>query len=543
VVVLASSGYGQIRSMSGQLLYQYRWEEFLSGDIRTTNLNQSPTFGLGVQGMVVSPYLLTFELRTNLFANFSRAQGGDNTVTGKQYTWNYYDLNLGLLQNSPVSAVVSARDALTESSSDFRHDETGVMKRRYQRQDVRIAVNRVPSLPSILFVYSRNHDYSLSPAIPFDMTLHNYSLNLSSSTTEGSVFVSGSINDNWDAYANTRLRYSTLHFLGSRVYGDDENLNVDLDYDKFESSIHLNGGVGYTTRINNKYSSITSVHGRSNSGPAYHSVAMGASQSLNFVQDSHYRYGLSVSGQYGRDVYTVENVSSATTGTALAASGSVQHMRSIGRFSVSNGLSGGVSLENFEHARSGFSVGLSNGVQTTVKDYRISVNERAALTQRQDGVNQISLTNSASADITGDLWYNVQGQVFVNFNTSHFAGSAISLPDRRDASLIWRLNSSFHSIIPFTIGLSGSTNWYFSAYAGKTYGWSLTVNSPRFFLQRLSMNYTLTRAYDYYYGREAISNNLGLNYRWRSVTLELRLNQYNLVDRHREVWFSILRPF
>jgi hypothetical protein len=542
VAVLFSTGYGQIRSMNGQLLYQARWEDFLSGGVSSTNLNQSPTLGLGVQGIVVSPYLLTFELRTNLFANFSRAQAGGNAITGKQYTWNYYDLNLGFLQNSSVSAVLSARDALSEASTDYRRNEIGVMKRRYQRQDARVSLNKILSLPSILFAYSRNHEYSITALSPFEVTQNTYSVNLSSSNSLGSIFVSGSINDNWDAYAGTRMKYTDLHFQGSRMFSTDENLNVDLDYDKFESSVHLVGGAAYATKIDNKYYSTSSVHGRSNSGPLYHTMAVGASQSLSFVQDSHFRLGFSLGGQYARDVYTVANVPSATTAAALSAGGSVQHTRALGRFNITNDLNAGLSLENYQRFGSSVSFGFANGIQTTVKSYRVSLNQRTGYVYHSDGVNQTMLTNSASGDITGTIRYNLQGQVFAIYNASHSPGSTI-VRGRKDLSLVWRLNSSFNSFIPFTVGLSGNTNWYYSEHTGRTYGWSLTVMSARFFVQQLSMNYALTRNFDYYYDREAISNNLGFNYRWRSLTMELRLNQYDRIDRHREVWFSIVRPF
>jgi hypothetical protein len=541
--MVCSTGFSQISSVSGQLQYQYRSEDFRSGDLSTTSTNQSPMINLGTKGFVVSPYILTFDLQTNIFGNYSSAGDGVNKVSGKQYTWNYYDLNLGLLQNLPIATSFNARDAVSESSSDLNRDATGVTKFRYQQQGMNVVANRISFLPAIQFSYLRSHEWSLTSANPVDQLRNGYSMNLSSMGKNGSVTVSGAINDNLERYTNTHLRYYTLHIQGNQFNENNDNLDVSLDYDKFDNLVNISGDVSYRTTLDKKFASFSSLHGRNNSGPAFQSSATGVSQSFGYVQNEHYRYNVGFGGQYGTDVYTIADAPAPINNYVISTSAAMAHTRALGRFSITNDLTGGMSLQNYQYAKTMVSVGFSNGVQTSLGNYRIALNEGSAYSHLKDGIDRTTIDHSASLSVTGDLFRGIQGQVTTNYHNSHLIDTSIGSPSRQDANLYWRLNGMFYTFIPLTVSLGGTTNWYFSEFSGKTYGWTLTVGSPRFFMQNLIMNYSLTRTYDHYYGREAMTNNLGFGYRWRSVTMDLRINDYRLVNQRRELWFSISRPF
>ena len=77
----------------------------------------------------------------------------------------------------------------------------------------------------------------------------------------------------------------------------------------------------------------------------------------------------------------------------------------------------------------------------------------------------------------------------------------------------------------------------------RTFTWSVQAGTPSFLLNGLSLNYQISRAYDFMTRQTVINQALLANYQWRAIALQLRLTDFRYIDRKRELWLEIIRPF
>jgi hypothetical protein len=190
-----------------------------------------------------------------------------------------------------------------------------------------------------------------------------------------------------------------------------------------------------------------------------------------------------------------------------------------------------------------FGAGISNNINAHALGFDLSVRHSISSGVQYDGDRTTSVSNVADVTANGRLWQRIVSTTAANYRDDRYTGEGTQYRNYRLFLVRQSLRTSYYYVIPFSVELSGSVNWYLSGISGRTYGWTFQFQSGSFFLRGLGFNYLYNRTYDPYYLFEVVNQSARMTYRWRTISLEMRLAQFNAVERRREVWFSIVRPF
>ena len=178
-----------------------------------------------------------------------------------------------------------------------------------------------------------------------------------------------------------------------------------------------------------------------------------------------------------------------------------------------------------------------------MKDFDLSASHSIGAGVQYNSVRTTNVSNIADARVSGRLWSVIRSSTTLNYRDDRFAGHALEFRDYRLISLRQSFKTSGYYLVPFSAELSGTLNWYSRAANGRTYGWTLQFQSGSFFVRGLGLDYRYTRSYDLFYRFEVTDQSARLTYQWRMVSLEMRLSELRTLDRRRQIWFSIIRPF
>ncbi len=540
--VLTGGVRGQITSISGELRYQHQYQDVLSGDILSRSLRQSPMLSLNAGGNIIAPQLVLFNLSTSLAADFNDTRSGLYSFQGKQYLWDYYNLSMGLLQYSPVKVNIMARENVLKARSDQGVSDilsTGV---RRQEQQVELSTYKIKALPSTSIAYGRDRSWSID-GTPYNQINERYSLGMSTSNGGSSVALNGSISDMREQYSGLRSRYSTLQFFATRNFGEDNRLDIDADYDRYDDFSVMSGNGTFTGSLNEQVRLYSSVYARNSSSAFSSSDYIGVSQGVQVLQDPNWRYSASVSVKKGKDVRLVRGERRKDQTFEWSNTASVQNTRALGFGNLSNSLSVSYSRQRFLVDQQSLSGGFSSGIQSTVGPMSITAGYGLSGGVIVDGGRRYRINNTFNLTSGGTVTARLQSETSVYYNDDRYSGNVGYFNNQRSLQARQSFVAPFTVLIPFNLAAGGSVTWLYYGLVGRTYGWNVTFNSSSFFLMGLSAYYRYSRTFDPYYVRESVEQNLQFKYQWRALLFEIRLREYRVRDRIREFWFSLARPF
>jgi hypothetical protein len=538
----AMTAASQMRSITGEIRYEHQYQDILSGGILSTALRQSPRFSLQTGGVILRPELATFDLRTALAWDLGTGKTRDQSVSTRQFSWDSYDLNVALLQYSPVKINASARDNLLKTRSDNGLAETFSTGVRRQEQRFNVSTYKLTALPSTTVGFDRTRTYSTT-GDPFDQVVQRLSLGMSTANGSSAMSVSAGISRSHERVSGLRNTYGTVQFNANKDFTEDDQLDITADYDRYDdfatlgTTANFRGLAGEATRL------FTSVFGRTSVSRITSSLYYGASQGVQITAGEHWQFGGTLSSRAGRDTRMTATGENRETTFDWAGNTSVQHSRETVLGMMQNAASVSYREQKLGEEHRGLSGSVSNGLSRTFGLYAFAIGHGLSGGIAMNGSRRYSVGNTGTFTFTAAYPSRLWLQTSANYSDERYSGDVGRFRNRRMLMARQGLTTPVVFLFPFSLSAGASVTWYFAGITGKAYGWYGSFTTGSFFVRGLAATYRYNRTYDPYFLREAVEQTAEFRYQWRSVFLELRLREYSILDRRREVWFSIGRPF
>lgn len=543
-IVLYYPLYSQITSINGELRYDHQYQDAKSSSLYSSYVRKNPQLVLGTSGYIYSPYIASFSLRTSLNASYNSANSGGLFYSSKQYFFNFYDLNLDVLTNYVLKFNFSARDARVESNNNLYNFGSGLSKYRQQQQGFSVSTERISFLPTTNFVYRRTHNWSEVPFINFNETQNEYNLNFVSAGLNSSVSVNGSLNDSYEKFSGRSFKYFLIRLNGNKEFDKNRRMDVNAEYYKYDNSMALSGSGVLAQLVGEKFRMNSTLSARNFTTSSSYAFFGGLGQNVQYLYNENFNFFLNMNGQVNQDIYKTENVQNKNYDRNLGSSFSFSHMRNIAPISFSNNVSVSYSHQSGSFASRSTSVGLNNSIQSSYSDFNISGNQEISYSRVRGYLGREEINNSANITVSGILPYNIHSQTGIDYRDERLLNNLELRRKLRMLRFQQQLNTSMYYYIPFSIGLSGNVNMSLNNNSYQTYGWNLYLSSSNFFLTNLTMGYRFSWTSNPYNQRNAtIEQAAEFTYQWRALSFQLRLQEFRYIDRRREIWFSVTRPF
>lgn len=533
--------YGQLGRIDGQLRYEHHYQDFLYGDNLTTVLVKNPVLDLRMRGSVLSPRILAYSLFSSLNVNFITTNSDFFSYSSTQYSWNRYNLILSVLPYSPVKLTLAARENAYDlkSESDYSTDHSAD---RQQEQRAEISVHQIAWLPTLSLSYVRNRSFA-AIGFPYDVVNQTLTFTATGATdTTGSYGLTATMVDLRDRLGRGYDRFFTMQFSAARALSEKHGVTINSDYEKYTGYSVLAGSVVYSGVVTNRLRVSTALSGSTALSTYAQSRSISLSQSASYLINQNFQCGLGVSGFLGNSAVSAEG-GRKDMYKSWATSGNVQHRRSLAGMIVLNALTLGYSEQRYAAQFHTFTAALSNTISRQVGLFSLNGNYNLSYMRVRNSAAYDVVDNTAALTASGILPRQIQSQTNLRYRDNRYPGEEIPYRNQRSLFLTQRFDGSFVYAIPFTLGLSGSANWFITGLIGHTYAWSVAFASPSFFVRRLSVSYVYSRSYDPYYQREVPEHNGSLAYQWRAISFTSRFRYATLPVRVREISFSIARPF
>jgi len=540
--VFAYPAFGQLTSLGGVLEYRHEYSDVLTGDRLSTGLTRSPILNIHATGDVLDPNLARFSLSTNLNASRSDAHSGGIDYVSKGYSWDYYNLALNFLPLLPVRFDVSTRAGVNGWGSELYSGYSYFARSRRDEQTYSAYTQRIKWLPTAQFSFRRTHT-SADESGSADVLDRRYSFSLSTGNGVSSIAMFGGMSDIESGIAQIRNRIYDLSIEAFRGYSEKSRLEVSAQYNRYDDYGTLSAAVSYGNSEMEHLTSSTSLIANNTVSGSFRSFSTGATESVLFAPEGNFQYGLNFSGRGGREVFygsggAVRNPTYEYTGSA-----SVSHNRGVEGINLTNSLSFNYSRQKLLDLFTRFGAGISNGVNSHALGFDLFARHSISSGVQYNAERTTNVSNVADFTANGRLWQRIISTTGANYRDDRYTGDGTQYRNYRLFVVRQSFRTSYYYWIPFSIELSGSANWYLTGISGRTYGWNFLFQSGSFFVRGLGFDYRYSRSYDPYYLFEVVNQSARMTYRWRTVSLEMRLSQFNTLDRRREVWFSIIRPF
>lgn len=543
LVLSIYSGVSQLTSINGELRYQHQYQDAYSGGAFYKLIRKNPQFIFGTMGYILSPMIFSFDVRTNINLNYNSSSFAGVNSSFKQTIIGFYDLNINALQRLPVRVSFSARDQQIKSSSQFSKFNVGFDDYRQQQQRIEFSTMNLKFLPATSFAYQRIRNWSDISLNRFNQLMQELTLNMSQSTQDASVSLSGSLSENYESFTNNRLRYLRFQMSGNKEFSANHRADISSEYYKFENTSMINANGIYNGTLFEKFRFNTNILARNANSQSASSTTLGLGQTIQFLQNENFNYSVSFNNQSTYDIYIQENNSYKQRTDNLAGSGTIQHMRSISDITFSNGISFGYAKQDSRLGQRSYNGGLTNSFQTTSGGYQINANQMFSMTRIKGYLGRDEINNLVNMMIGKTLPYQINSQTGIEFRNERRSNTNELFYEYQTIQLRQHLNTSIYIYSPFTVSVEGTMNWISNGVKGHMYGITANINSGRFFLQNLSMNYRLSRTYDIYYRRPYMEQTIEFTYNWRALAFQLRLQEFRFIDTRHDVWFSVTRPF
>jgi hypothetical protein len=539
--LLAACGqaaYGQLGRIRGELRYEQHYQDFLYNNSLTTISIRNPVLNLRMNGSIVSPRIMTYNLFTSLNANFISTGNDFYSYSAAQYSWNRYNFLVSLLPYMPVKLSLGVRENsnLIRSDTDPQADRT---ETRQQEQRADLSVHQVSWLPTVSASFIRSRAFAVR-GYPYDIVTQTFSVTANGSTDSTGTFdFSFAAVDFRDRLYNAYDKFMTVEFSGQRQIAEDQMLDATGDYEQYTGYSNIGGSVMYSLRVSDRIRTRTSLSGGVAQDLYFQSRSVSLGQSGSIRLDDHLSMGLGVNGYLSNGMSAFRRDRYGN----LGGYGSLQHARTISGTMISNAFSIGYSQQQYFQRYSSFYTNLSNNISRSFGQFAFSGNYDLAYQHVRNAVRYDLVENNLGLTLSGTLPHKIQSQSSARYRDNRYPGDPSPNRNQRSVYVTQRFYGSFSSVIPFNLGVSTTANWYFSTIKGKTYAWSFNFSSPAFFLKGLTSDYTYTRNYDPYLDREVAEHQGSFSYQLRLVMFALRYRYATFPVRVRELVFSASRSF
>jgi hypothetical protein len=537
---VTAQAFPQNSPLSGSIRYEFKYEDVLANSLSSTSRFHTPSIFLLKKGFVYSPNLFTYAISTSLTASYQNTLSPLTSSNGTQIHWNEYDVNLYFLQTSPVKFQLSTREYTDDMK--YEYSTLSFNSRSRNHQDIAtFEVDRVRYLPRLNFSYIRNKAWSLEgPSFEQRSDQYNFSA-YSRNGTEGYASVVGSLSDFHERSIGFSERILTIQFDGSQNLAEGHTVTVGSEFDKYDNYSSLTGGASYSALLSPWLGINTGLNGQNASSRNYLYYTVGVSQGVRLTLDEHFRLG--ARGSVNRGASTSQLLLRPTRVPNDRWEGlfDINHVRAFGNVSVTNGLVFTYGQFDYLESFSYYSLVFANSANTTVGQFAINGTYNFSYHKNNSTLAWQSWENTALLSVNGMLPAMIQTQTLADFRSVEYSGFAVTASDLSSMKFSETLGKQFAHLIPFTLRVRGSVQYFYRGVSGRTYSFGASFQSPRFFINNLTASYIYSRDYDPFYRILTINHTATFNYRWRLLTFQLGFMERSEFSRIRQVRFTVER--
>lgn len=534
--------FSQLNSYYGELRYQHQYQDILSDNNLSTSLRRNPMLNLGGEGNIFARELGQFFVTTSLNGSFSNARAGDYAVANRQFLWDYYNVIVILLPNAPVQFNLRAREGMIESKTEFGTALMPITTARKQEYGFTASSTNLKFLPSTSFTYQRSREWSFMDE-PYDRRNNTYALSLATSGGTTAVNLNGSVNERIEQFSQARERDYNVVFNGTKDFNETDRLDLTSEFERYGSYSTLSAAVSYGGTLSERTTLFSSLGGRNSASPYYVLRYLNTSHGVNVRHSEHFQSTVNVSAKTGSELFSSLGNQIKSTHYDWSVGSGISHGRALSFGTITNSLTLGIGQQKYNEVRQNYSIGFGNGLQTRIGRFSVTANQNFSFNAIVDGSKRYEIGNSARGSVDGMIWYRIKSQTVINYQNQRYTGTVGTFRNRKTLQIRELLNSSFYYYIPFTIGIGGTVSWYLGDRPQHSYNWNFTFSSSRFFIPALSVTYRYNRSFDLYYGRQVIEQSADIRYQWRALRFEVNLRESKLINRRREIMFTVSRPF
>ena len=541
-ILLASGSKSQITSWSGEFKYDHLYQDVVSNGILSTSLRRNPMVDLNAVGNVFNPQLGTFYFRTSLNLNYTTNHARDYSLNNHQLLWDYYDARLILLPEYFLKFDLGAREGLINSQTDFGKNQNFFVDSKRQEEHATISTNNIDFLPATILSYQKTREWSYDQT-PYDRENKVYSLAISTSNGGTTMNLGGSISDYSEKFTGQQDRYYTLHFIGTKEFTQNQQLEFGSDYDRYDEYTTTTGLISYSGNLEDQVSLYSSLDARNSSSSGFSTTDITGTEGVHVNANQYFAYSLNATERTGNTSAIVSGNATKAIYDVWGTTVGVSHNRPMDFGSISNTLTLGIGEQNYGERRTSLSTSFFNSAQTKIGGFGISANQGFVINSLRDGYKRDDMTNTFRLAATGTIFSRIRSFTSGDFRAQTYYGNIGALMNSTTYQFRQTFNTSFYYYIPLTVEAGGNLAWYFFMNKDRSYSWNIAIGSNNFFLQNLSARYNYNRSFDQYYTQETIDQSIELQYRWRSLSFEVSGRENVFIDTRREFRFTVTRPF
>ncbi len=536
----------QITSIGGEFRYQHQYQTSKSGNSITKFNRYSPQLNLGVNGYLYSPRLISYGLQSAVYLNYNNSYYQNFSQKSKSFLFNYYNFNVTALQNYLVRLDMFARDGELETSSNIVGFGESPYNFRQQQQRFQISTEKIYFLPTTNIYFNQNRSWSVVPTSNADQLQREFGINLSKASTESNISLSGNLNDVYEKSTGDRDTYYRLNLNGTKQYTERSRFDLNTEYYSHNNFGYTSGTMIFSNEASEQIRLNTSINGRHLESDNSISFGLSLSQSVQYIMHKNLHLSYNIFTTRTDDRYIIENRKDDPQRITLQGLGNtfgIQHMFGFTNIDFSNGINVGYSKQGGTEKQSNLSGGYTNSINARVYDFNItssfSFNKNKIYYSRE----RDETFKNASLAVSKLLFGNLNSETMIDYRDEDIYSKYETSRSLTQLRLNQRFITSLYYYIPFALSFNGNINWNLGRYRSKFYGINFNFNSAQFFVRNFSLGYSLSWSYDPLTRRDFINQEAELNYQWRALSFQLRLREFSYIDKRRELWFTLARPF
>ncbi|MDI6804069.1 MAG: hypothetical protein QME58_09515 [Bacteroidota bacterium] len=545
-ILMQLTAIPQITSIGGEFRYQQQYQTSKSGN-NTSKFNRySPQFNLGVNGYLYSPRLISYGLQTAVHLNYNNSYYQNFSQKSKSFLFNYYNINATALQNYLVRLDMFARDGELESSTNIVGFGESPFNFRQQQQRLQISTEKIYFLPTTNIYYNQNRSWSVVPTSNADQIQREFGINLSKASTESNISLSGNFNDVYEKSTGDRDNYYRLVMNGMKQYTEKARFDINTEYYSYNNFGFTSGSLMFYNEASDQIRLGTSVNGRHIESENSVSFGLSLSQSVQYLMNKNLHLNYNIFTTRNDDRYIIENNKDDVRKIILQRMGNafnLQHMFGFTNIDFSNGINVGYSKQAGTEKQSNINGGFANSINARVYDFNITSSFAFNKSKVYYNRERDETFKNASLAISKLLFGNLNSESMIDYRDEDIYSKYEPSRSLTQLRLNQRFITSLYYYIPFSLSFNGNINWNLGRFKSKFYSINLNFNSAQFFMRNLSLGYSLSWSYDPMTRRDFINQDAEINYQWRALSFQLRLREFRFIDKRRELWFTVARPF
>lgn len=541
--MFSSVTVGQISSLNGELRYQYQFQDTRSEFTYARFLRQSPELALGTSGFIVTPALLSFNLRTSLLLDNTKAFVGPESYTTRHRLFNFYNLSLSGLDYTGVRVALFARENEIRASTDIPGLTETISKQRQRQHRITLSTDRFDFLPSTTVSYARTRNWSVVPSILQDQQQEEYAISLSRASASASLNLSGSLTEIQEMVSGFRTRNLRVQLNGTTRVAEQDRMDANAELYQYNDVTSTTGTLQYTAHGDDELKLNTSVTGRNMVARELSSRSVNLLQGVQYLIDRNFQVSVTGTGNTGSDVNKVDSILTVVPVRGWSGSAGLQHSRSLPWFTFSNGFNTGYGQQRAYYDQATVSFGINNTIQAELEAFQLSASQSLSSIRVTGTFARRELNQNYSFSLSGPLPYNVVSDTRAEYSDDRRTDEFVTDHQLKTLRLQQQFRTSLYYHIPLSLGIGGSLTQTWSFRRSRFHGLFLQVNSSRFFVAQLSFSYSLTRSYDPTYLQAHLTHHVALQYQLRSLALQLNWQRLRFIDTRNEIRLVVSRPF